>query len=148
MDLLTSTEKTAISAVFDNLHDTFKRSVKVFTKTLASYTGISANHNALFGTNKTQNPTEPAATVTTILARVKFMDKSEVGKIPGLNTGSNLSLPEGTIRLKVSDDDYALLRKAVKIEYGGLSYVLHSDAGKIGPFDVNYYTLYFSRADT
>ena len=147
-DLLSSTEKAAISAGFDDLHDTFKRPVKVFSKVVTTFNNTSSNHNGLFGQNKISNPQEQSVTSSTIYARVKFMDKSEIGKISGINTGTNISLPEGTIRLKISDADYPLVKKSVKIEYGGLPYVLHSDAGKIGPFDINYYTLYFSRADT
>lgn len=147
-DLLSVSQKAAISSAFDDLHDTFKRPIKVFSKVIANHSNTNTNYNGIFGQNKTQNPSEPTTTSTTIYARVKNMDKSEVGKISGINTGTNISLPEGTIRIKVPDDDYATLKKAIKIEYGGLTYVLHSDPGKIGPFDINYYTLYFSRADT
>jgi hypothetical protein len=147
-DLLSSTEKAAISSALGHVADTFKRPVRVFSKTVSTFSNTSSNHNGLFGQNKTTNPQEQSVTSSIIHARVKFMDKSEIGKISGINTSTNISLPEGSIRLKISDEDYTLVKKSVKIEYGGLNYVLHSDAGKIGPFDINYYTLYFSRTDT
>lgn len=147
-DLFSQTEKTAISLVFDDIHDSFKRPVKVFTKVVANHSNTSANFNGIFGQNKIQNPSEPTLTSETIQVRVKHMDKSEVGKISGINTGTNISLPEGAIRLKVPEQYYNLIKKSSKIEFAGLTYALHSDAGKIGPFDINYYTLYFSRADT
>lgn len=146
-DLLSSSEKAAISSGFDDLHDTFKRAITVFTK-VAPSSSITSNSNYLFGKTSAQNPSEPSVTTSTIYARVFSRDKMDVGKIPGINSGSNIALPEGSIRLKISESDYALVKKSVKIEYNGLPFVLHSDAGKIGPFDINYYTLYFKRADT
>lgn len=147
MDLLSAAQKAAITAAFDDLHDTFKKTVYLFTKVVPQHTTISDNHNYLFNQTKPVVPSEPSYTKTSITARVKHMDRSEIAKIPGTQAQTNIQLPEGLIRLKVQDDDYAAIRKAAKIDFEGLTYTLFSDAGKIGPFKTNYYTLYFKRAD-
>lgn len=146
-DLLSSSEKLAISLAFDDLHDTFARDIRVFIKTLTTHSGVSSGSNSLWDRAKPVSPTEESVSVSTITARLKFMDKAELEKIPVNNTATNLSFPNGVIRLKVKDEDYNTVKKSVKIEYGGLPYKLYSDAGKIGPFNVNYFTLYFVRAD-
>lgn len=147
MDLLSAAEKAAISAAFDDLHDTFKKTIYLFTKVVAQHSTISDNHNYLFGQTKPVSVSEPSYTKTSILARVKHMDRSEIAKIPGAQAQTNIQLPEGLLRLKVQDEDYASVRKAAKIDFEGLTYTLFSDAGKIGPFTTNYYTLYFKRGD-
>jgi hypothetical protein len=144
-DLLSSAEKTAISAAFDDLHDTFKRTITVFTKTIT--TDISNDYNGLWGKDDTPVVRENDVTSSTIEARLKFVDKAEYDKLPMEKSATNLAFPNGVIRLKIKDENYDLVRNSFKIEFGGLTYRLLSDAGKIGPFDINYYTLYFVRAD-
>ena len=147
MDLLSSSQRTEIKSVFDDLHDTFKKEIKVFTKKLASYSGPSNNQNYLFDKNSPRTIAEPEYTSTSIYARVKHMDRSEIAKIPGIQSQTNIQLPEGLLRLKIQSSDYQTLVKAAKIDYGGLTYSLFSDAGKIGPFEAEYYMLYYKRSD-
>ncbi len=147
MDLLSSSQKQEIKAVFDDLHDTFKKEIIVFTKSVGTYSGQTSGHNYLFDKNTPRVVAEPEYTSSTIYARVKHMDRSEIAKIPGIQAQTNIQLPEGLIRLKIKNEDYALLSKASKIAYSGLTYTLFSDAGKIGPFDAEYYTMYYKRGD-
>jgi hypothetical protein len=147
MDLFSSSERDEVRSAFDDIHDSFKKAVIVFSKSVTSYSGQNSEHNYLFNRDKPVTVSEPSYSQETIYARVKFMDRHEIAKIPGLSSQTNINLPEGLLRIKILDSDYNKVRKAAKFAYEGVTYTLFSDPVKIGPFTHDYYACYLKRAD-
>lgn len=148
MSFLTDAEKTAINSVFDELHDTFKRSITVYRIGKSALVATDASFNGMYEkTLGKQGGAKPTYTKTTIYARIKYFSKAELAG-PDLQGQTGVYIPSGTVRLKVTAADYESLKGAEKIEIDGQLYKLLAMPVAVGPFGVNHYAIYLTRSDT
>lgn len=147
-DLISSGEKENIQDAFEDIHDTFKRPVYVYTNNEGTFVGIGFDDNSAFGDDDGRT-TRPNLTKSTIYARIKYLDKPYLATIQDQDIGAQLKVefPEGTIRLKVARADYETLRKATRLEVDGQAYTLRSEPAKRGPFKNNFFTIYLQRSN-
>lgn len=148
MSLLTDAEKTQINSIFDELHDTFKRTVTVYRIGKTALVATDSSFNGIYEkTLGKQGNSKPAYTTTTISARIKYFSKAELAG-PDLQGQTGIYIPSGTVRLKVTAADYESLKGAEKIEIDGQLYKLLAMPVAIGPFGVNHWAIYLTRSDT
>lgn len=145
--LLSDNEKTAIGNVFDDMHDTFARAVTVFQKENQLFVATNSTYNALYSRIKDSTTTRTKVTSTTVMARIQYEQNQREIDLPGSRAQINVPLGEGVVRVKLEKAGYDLFKKATNIEIDGEAFRIVSDASKVGPFVVKFYTLYLRRAD-
>lgn len=137
-----------IRAALEDVHETFSRDIVIFKrKTEAFVSSNSSTYNALYARLKNEQKTLGKVTQTTVKARIDYVDRQEKSTISGVNAQVNLSLPDGSVRLKVDASGHSLLKKSTRVEIDNQLYELISDSSKTGPFSVQYYIMYFKRKD-
>ena len=145
--LISSADKTAIGNVFNDMHDTFARPVTVFQKENQIFVATNGTYNALYARIANENTTKTKVTQTIVEARIRYQQEQKEIDIPGTRAQVNVPLGEGVVRVKIDETGYNLFKKASNIEVDGEAFRIVSDASKIGPFVVKFYTLYLRRAD-
>jgi hypothetical protein len=142
--LLTNAQKTEISSVFDDLHDTFSREISIFVEGESVLIGIDDDYNDLYDRRKDSSGSPPTLEKHTAMARVKYFGEHEKGA-PIKSSDAEFSY--GDIRLKVNAAAHLLISSAKKIEVDGQLYRLRSGAARTGPFAAQYYVVYLQRGD-
>lgn len=142
--LLTSTEKAALAAVFDDIHETFAREITVYKEASTVVIITDPNYNPLYKTAGQTTSIINTPVYKTFKARIQYQD--DVGKKywseQGLNSQIKLEAVVGTVRLKIDQDAYDYVKDARRFDVDGKRYVLNSTFRPHGLFDIQYYTLY------
>lgn len=133
-------EKNAVEELFDDLHDTFKRTIYAFVEE-ASFVDFQSDFNSTYNRRNNQSKGLPQRVKYEIEARIfhERWNPDDVDNDTGLPTSENI------VRLKVTPADHETLKKASVIEVDGDTYSLISDDQKIGPFSVNYHEVWLRR---
>ena len=71
--------------------------------------------------------------------------RSKRDRFAELQSQVNVQVNEGEVRVKIDLEGYKIFSKASKIEIDGEVFRITSDASKVGPFTVKFYTLYLRR---
>ena len=145
--LLSDAEKINVANVFDDIHDTFARPVTIFQKQNEIFVATNNTYNALYSRIKNQQTTRTKVTQTTVQARILYSQNQKEIDVPRTQAQINVPLAEGSVRVKIEKAGYDLFKKATNIEIDGDAFRIVSDASKVGPFIVKFYTLYLRRAD-
>ena len=146
-DLLSALDKSNIHEMFDNLHDTFARDIKIYIIEETTIIDTDGNHNPLYG------DTDHGKTVENVKeyskkARIKYSTSQDrtFGPIGG-DSQLNVTFPRGLIRLKVDEETYGLITKAKKIMIDDRLCELVSSPARPGPFNPNYWTIELKQID-
>lgn len=145
--LISDSDKTSIGNVFNDMHDTFARDVIVFQRKNDIFVATNSTYNALYKRITNEQTTRTAVTKTTVKARVLYRQDQKEIDLPGTRAQVNVPLGEGVVRVKIDQAGYELFKKATNIEIDGEALRIVTDAGRIGPFSVHFYTLYLRPAD-
>jgi len=149
-DLFTSSEKSDLESVFDDLHDTFGRSLIAFKDSTKTIISTNADFNYLYN-NVKGDATKTIKNVTqykSIKARILYEDKQrETLYDAEANAQIKVDRPVGTVRLKVDKDGYDYLKDSKRIELDGKVFVFDSDVRPFGLFSPKYYTFYLRLAE-
>ncbi len=145
--LISDSDKTDIGNVFNDIHDTFARPVTVFQKKNEIFVATNSTYNALYGRLTNQQTKRQTVTQTVVQARIKYNQDQKEIDLPGSRAQGNVPLVEGLVRVKIDKAGYDLLKKASNIEVDGQALRIVTDAGRIGPFEVHFYTIYLRPAD-
>ena len=145
--LLSDPEKTNIANVFDDMHDTFARDVVVFQRKNEIFVATNSTYNALYTRIKDQTTTREKVTSTTVKARIQYQQQQQEIDMPGTRAQVNVPMGEGSVRVKIEKAGYDLFKKATNIEIDGEAFRIVTDASRVGPFIIKFYTLFLRRAD-
>lgn len=145
--LISDDDKDKIGAVFQDMHDTFAQDVTVFQRKNDIFVATNSTYNALYKRLSNEQTTRTTVTQTTVKARVLWRQDQKEIDLPGTRAQVNVPLGEGVVRVKVEQAGYELFKKATNIEIDGEALRIVTDAGRIGPFKVHFYTLYLRPAD-
>lgn len=142
--LLTSAEKAALEAVFDDIHETFARTITVFKEASNVVIITDPNYNPLYRTAGQTTSVVNTPVYRTFKARIKYED--DVGKKywseQGLNSQIKLQVVVGSVRIKIDQEAYDFVKDGLRFDVDGRRYVLNSTFKAHGLFDIQYYTLY------
>lgn len=134
--LLTDSEKEVLSNVFVDLHDTWARPIIVYREASRLVASSNLNFNALFDSPEPTNVPESR----TILARIYYKKPQEKNNLN--NSELDVQFPDGTVRLKVTLEDFAWFGQINRIELDGKTYSITSDALPHGLFNLKFVTLF------
>lgn len=148
-DLLNSAQKSSIHAVLDNIHDTFSREIVIYKTKQGTFIDTGLTDNPIY---KQPNYTEEIELITT-RARILYVQTVGTRKRGSMSDGisnedsSGLSYPDGTIRLKLDQTAYNLVKDSKKISIDDVLCQVISDASRPGPFSPNYWTVYLKKIE-
>jgi hypothetical protein len=142
--LVSDSEKAALEAVIDDIHETFAREITVFKEASHVVIITDPSFNPLYQTAGQTTSIINTPVYRTFKARIKYED--DIGKRywseAGLNSQIKLEAVVGSVRLKVSAEDYEFIKDGKRFDVDGKRYVLNSTFRPHGLFDNKYYTLY------
>lgn len=142
--LLSTAEKNALNAIMDDVHATFAREITVFKEASQVVIVTDPNYNPLYGTAGQTTSIVNTPVSRTFNARIhNFTDiKEKYWEDGSVNNQIKLQLVVGTIRLKITADDYEWIKDARRFDVDGKRYVLDSAFRGHGLFDNKFYTIY------
>lgn len=145
---LTNAQKTYINSVFDNVHETFAREIKVYMNPEVTIITASPTFNALYDADVANPSYEPQYTTKsyTFKARIHYMSQ-EQSIFPGADAQQRIVYPVGTIKIKVPLSAFEYLKEARRIEFEGRRYSIVSDYKPFGIFGPKYYSFILSPID-
>lgn len=142
--LLSSAQKAAVNSAMSQLHDTFAREIFIYTEQKEEVE--ESEYNSLYGRREDGLESSYSSTVVkeSAFARV-FYPENPRQESDQFKSQTNISFSQGSVRLKV---DYEVLQKLLvcrKVEVDGDLYVLDGNAKPVGPFSIQYYSLFLKR---
>jgi hypothetical protein len=147
-NLVNSDMRKKIRAALEDVHETFAREVTIFKRKTESFVAsTSSTYNALYNRLKNEQKTLGKVTQLKVKARIDYIDRQEKANVSGINAQVNVTIPDGSVRLKIDSAGHTALKTSQKVEIDGQLYELISDSAKTGPFSVQYYVMYFKRKD-
>lgn len=145
MDLLSSSQKSVVNAVLDDLHDTFKRLIYVFRAEKEALVATDSQYNGIYKKTVQQNG-KPKYVMSEVYARIRYYDKGQASA-PQLESQNGVYIAAGTVRLKLDQDGFDALHGAERVEVDGQSYKIMATPNVAGPFGINHYVIYLQKAD-
>ena len=145
--LISEVDKSSIGNVFTDIHNTFARAVTVFQRKNDIFVATNSTYNALYKRISTEPSSRTTVTQTQVCARIRYNQDQKEIDLPGTRAQVNVPLGEGVVRVKIDKAGYDLFKKATNIEVDGQALRIVTAAGRIGPFEVHFYTLYLRPAD-
>lgn len=140
--------RNKIRSAIADVHETFAREITIFKRKTETFVSTNnSTYNALYSRLKNQEGGLSKVSQIKVKARIDYIDRQERNNINSINAQINISLPDGSVRLKIDEDGYQSLKQSSSVEIDGRLYELISDSSKTGPFSVQYYVMYFKRKD-
>jgi hypothetical protein len=146
MDYLSSSVRTQISEIFDNVHETLKQTITVYKD---SENTMTPSYNSIYGSGGSTPLSITKTSVSrSVGARIKYLSSEEdYFTSSEVNSQMKITIPKGSIRIKVTSDDFDFIKEAKRIEFNGVRYNIISDGLPIGPFSPEYYSIFLTPID-
>ena len=145
-DLISNSDKTAYEGVFDDIHDTFGRTIYIFKTQKKTFVATNNTYNALYSRIKDGESPDKEVEKVSVTARISYVNKQEyeLG-----STVAQLGLPisGGLVRIKIDVTGYSLLKSSTDIGIDGELFDVASDDSKAGLFTPKYHVIYLKRKD-
>jgi len=142
--LISTSERAALNSVIDDIHETFARNITVYKEASKVVIITDPNFNPLYDTGEGTTSYVNTPVFKVFKARIQYED--DIGKRywSDANMQSQIKVDAivGTVRLKISAEDYDYIKDAKRFDVDGKRYVLNSSFRPHGLFDNKYYTLY------
>ena len=144
--LISSGQKNQLENVFVDVHDTFSRTITIYTVKKKIFVATNQTYNALYSRIKDSTTEKKEITSTTVQARVQYMTKQYIEEEYALRAQTNLPISEGQLRIKLDEAGYTSFKFANRIEIDGVVWKIKTDASRIGLFSPKFYMLFLERA--
>jgi hypothetical protein len=135
---LTENQKNNIKNIIDRIHDTFARQITVYKFGQKVAIATSNEYNALYKTNATSNRQQLTQISKVINARIKY-EKFDQTNFYQENSQEKIVIPEGTVYIKVNEEDYDYIKDAKTVELDGKTFAIKSPGKPEGMFGPQYY---------
>jgi head-tail adaptor len=146
--LISNIQKEQIKAIIDDIHETFARNITVFEEGEKVLISASSEYNAIYGRARTGSTTQKVSVSHTIKARIKYINSEETILADGaMNSQSDIELIDGSVRITVDADGFAILKEAKRAEFEGRRYKIVSKGNPTGIFGPQYYHFFLQPLD-
>jgi|TARA_R110002153_G_scaffold70882_3_gene185897 hypothetical protein len=144
--LISDSQKNTISAIIDDIHETFARNITVYEEGEKILISASSEFNGIYGkTADGSRSTQKTIVSHTVKARIKYINAREQNLSDGnINSQIEIDLIEGSVRITVNADGFVLLKEAKRCEFEGRKYTIASKGNPTGIFGPQYYHFYLS----
>jgi len=140
---LSSAQKTSISDVINNIHETFAREVVAYKDGEMVSISTDSGYNSFYG----QTNLEYTPVSLTFKARIRYLKGDE--ELFSFSDGSSstggqnkVALPAGSVKIKVDSAANEFLKDARRIELDGKRFAIVSNARQIAMFGPEYSPYY------
>ena len=137
--LISASEKTGITAAFNDIFDTFKREIVVYKEPIKTVTDLNMDMFYGYDLPYEGEPTNYTYTVVsgTYQAMIRYEDDMHHNTDSSLNT----TIPDGEVRVKVKEDAMNFIEsgKTEKITMDNKNYNLASEASVAKFLDSTFY---------
>ena len=143
-NLISASERTALNAVIDDVHETFAREITVFKEASQIVIITDPNFNPLYNTAGQTTSYVNTPVYKTFKVRIFYNDdvSKKYWSESGLASQIKLEVVVGSVRIKMRAEDYDYIKDARRFDLDGKRFVLNSSFRPHGLFDNQYYTLY------
>lgn len=143
-NLISASERTALNAVIDDVHETFASEITVFKEASQVVIITDPNFNPLYNTAGQTTSYINTPVYRTFKARIHYNDDINKKYWSETNLASQIKLEAvvGTVRIKIKSEDYDYIKDGRRFDIDGKRYVLNSTFRPHGLFDNKFYTLY------
>ncbi len=147
--LISDAQKTTIKAIFDDIHETFARTITVYEEGERVLIAASSTYNGIYGKTQGGGSSVSKTIVShTLKARIKYIDAKEENLSDGqINSQLDISLINGSVRIAVDGAGYDILREAKRCEFEGRKYEIVSKGLPTGIFGPQYYHFFLKPLD-
>jgi len=151
MDYLSSVIRTKINEIIDSTHGEFGKQIIVYKDAETTVVSSVGQYNSIYrnagknAQNKTQTTVSERFT-----ARVKYLKADEeIFVSDDSESQIKISLPAGSVRIKVNESGYNYIQEAKRIDFGGVRYSIVNDSNPhvMGAFSPRYYIFYLIPID-
>lgn len=140
---LTTVQKDFINSAFDNIHETFARTITVISNPQMTVITTSPTYNYFYDKDNGNSTVEYAENKQTFKARIKYVsNNTEI--LAGSSAQDKLILSAGSVKIKVPEAAFSILKEARKVEFDGRRYSIVSDNKPYGMFGPKYYSFFLS----
>ena len=126
--LISTSERAALNSVIDDIHETFARNITVYKEASKVVIITDPNFNPLYDSGEGTTSYVNTPVYKTFKARIQYED--DIGKRywSDANMQSQIKVDAivGTVRLKISAEDYDYIKDAKRFDVDGKRYVLNS----------------------
>jgi len=142
--LISSSEKDQLESVIDDIHETFARTITVYKEASTVVIITDPNYNPLYKTAGQTTSVINTPVYKQFKARIKYNDdiEKQYWSESAVNTQIKIEAVVGTVRLKITVEDYEYIKDARRFDLDGRRFVLNSSFRGHGLFSNRYYTLY------
>ena len=142
--LISESQKNTISAIIDDIHETFARNITVYEEGKKILIAASSEYNGIYGrTGEGATSTSTTSVSHTIKARIKYIDARGANLSEGgINSQLDIELVDGSVRITVDAAGFNLLKEAKRCEFEGGKYEIVSKGTPTGIFGPQYYHFY------
>lgn len=142
-------EKSELSAIFGDIHDTFKRAIYAYVDGPLTIISHDPNYSSVYGSPVPESPGASIdKTPITFYGRILHGDGQKIRLSDvGDDMALKLKMADGTVRVKVDSAGKDILDRAKKIEVDGYMYEKDSTSRPHGLFTPNFYTFFLRRLD-
>jgi len=152
-NLISAADKVKYDAVFDDIHDTFAKTIYVYKIFNERFIGINMNqnYNGLYDQALDKNEAGTASNINEQVrrietrARIHYISKQADTEDTATGQQTALKFPIGSIRLKLEKDAFELIKDAKEVEVDGELFNLDTDSSKSGMFSVKHYIVYLKK---
>lgn len=143
-NLISASERVALNATMEDIHETFAREITVFKEASQIVIITDPNFNPLYNTAGQTTSYVNTPVYKTFKVRIQYND--DIGKKywseSGLASQIKLEAVVGSVRIKIKAEDYEYIKDGRRFDVDGKRFVLNSTFKPHGLFDNQFYTLY------
>lgn len=141
----TDAQKTALQDVMTDVHDTFKRTLKVFKEGKDVILSTNVNYSHIY--KQPLGNVQKQTVERDIQARIYYFPRKIGNESVGVTSEDSLKVQQPTeeVRLKMAIDDYEFVKDAERFILDGAVYAKASAIIPNGLFGSGFYTIYLRR---
>ena len=143
--LISAAQKAAFQSAFNDLHDTFARTIYIYKEAQSTVISTNPKYNSIYQQNQSRSQVVSRKVVSSSFqARITYdTDRSQSNLTsPEVESQLKLKLPDGFVRIKVAKDGYEYLKDAKRVEFDGRKFTKESDVRPHGLFQPTHFTFF------
>jgi len=143
--LISAAQKAAFQSAFNDLHDTFARTIYIYKEAQSTVISTNPKYNSIYQQNQSRSQVVSRKVVSSSFqARITYdTDRSQSNLTsPEVESQLKLKLPDGFVRIKVAKDGYEYLKDAKRVEFDGRKFTIESDVRPHGLFQPTHFTFF------
>jgi hypothetical protein len=142
----TDAQKASLQGVMNDMHDTWKKDIRVFKEGKQIVAVTSSNYSHIY--NRPLNSTTTIETIErTVGARIYYYPRYQDKAVTPMSTEDAIKLAAASaeVRIKVQEADYEFMKEVERIVLDGSPFSVASTAMPHGLFGSGFYTFILRR---